>query len=275
MPSRSDSSSKQTPPIGGGAIPRVVIDLAPLVALAVLFISSDARFTFIDDEATTLNDAAQQTILAVFRSSAGAHRHLPLYDLLLHVWLALTGGAPVLLRVPSVLFFLVGVWVLSRAAPRIGGAQSATSMIWLACPLALRLPLRSPGKRILLFVSFDCGADLGVSTLRSCAQRSGLGAGLPAGGCAHLDELFRVDSARLARRGRMDRVDSQSAQRACSHPASRYCRGRASRRIHSALAHPIGLRKDVIGSHASVRAALFNAGYKVYVLLVSESVAPW
>ena len=156
MPPRSDSSSKQTPPVGGGAIPRVVIDLAPLVALGVLFISSDARFTFIDDEATTLNDAAQplQTILAVFRSSAGAHRHLPLYDLLLHVWLALTGGAPALLRVPPMLFFLVGVWVLSRAALRIGGAQSATSMIWLACPLALWLPLRSPGKRLLLSCFF-------------------------------------------------------------------------------------------------------------------------
>ena len=212
MPPRSASSSKQTPPVGGGAIPRVVIDLAPLLALGVLFISSDARFSFMDDEATTLNGAAQplRTILAIFRSSAGAHRHLPLYDLLLHLWLALTGGAPPYCACRSMLFFLAGVWVLSRAALRIGGAQSATPVIWLACPLALWLPLRSPGKRLLLFVSFGCSADLGVSTLRCSAQRSGLGAGLPAGGCAHLDELFRVDSARLARRGGIDRVDSRS-----------------------------------------------------------------
>src|ERR1700722_5005191 len=129
MPPRSRPSSKQTPPAGGGAIPRVVIDLAPLLALGVLFLSSDSRISFIDDEATTLNNAAQplRTILAIFRSSAGAHRHLPLYDLLLHLWLALTSGAPALLRVPPMLFFLVGVWVLSRAALRIGGAQSATS----------------------------------------------------------------------------------------------------------------------------------------------------
>ena len=33
--------------------------------------------------------------------------------------------------------------------------------------------------------------------------------------------------------------------------------------------------RDVISSHPSVEATLFNAGYKVYVLLVSESVAPW
>src|SRR5580658_8820838 len=99
MPPRPDPSSKQTPPVGGGAIPRAVIDVAPLLALGVFFISTDARFPFIGDEATTLNDAAQplQTILAIFRSGAGTHQHLPLYDLLLHVWLALTGGAPALL----------------------------------------------------------------------------------------------------------------------------------------------------------------------------------
>ncbi len=134
MPSRSTSSSKQTPPVGGGAIPRVVIDLAPLVALGVLFVTSDARFSFIDDEATLLNDAAQplRAILAAFRSGAGAYGHPPLYDLFLHVWLTLTGGAPALLRLPSIAFFLLGVWLVSRAASRLGGEASGTSTIWLA-----------------------------------------------------------------------------------------------------------------------------------------------
>src|ERR1700728_2845074 len=100
MPSRSGSLSKQTTPATAGAIPRIVIDLAPLAALAVLFFSSDSRFTFIADEATQLNSAVQPlpAILA-------AHGHPPLYDLFLHIWLAVTGGAPTLLRVPSIAFF--------------------------------------------------------------------------------------------------------------------------------------------------------------------------
>ena len=52
MPPRSDPLSKQTTPSTAGAIPRIVIDLAPLAALTVLFFSSDSRFTFIADEAT-------------------------------------------------------------------------------------------------------------------------------------------------------------------------------------------------------------------------------
>ncbi len=112
----------------------MLIDVLPLVALGVFFVSSDARFSFIDDEATLLNGAAQplRTIWAAFRTSGGAHHQPPLYDILLHLWLTLTSGAPSLLRVPSLLFFLAGIWVLSRAALRLGGEQSATSMIWLA-----------------------------------------------------------------------------------------------------------------------------------------------
>ena len=128
------SSSKGNTPVAGGAIPRALLDAAPLVALGVLLFTSDARFTFLDDEATILSSAAQPlraVIAGAFRSSPGAPPHPPLYDLLLHVWLTLTGGAPTLLRVPSFLFFLAGVWLLSRAALRIGGQLSGTSMIWL------------------------------------------------------------------------------------------------------------------------------------------------
>ena len=52
------------------------------------------------------------------------HEHPPLYDLLLHGWLRLTGGEIHLLRLPSVVFYVVGAWVLSLVAKRFGGAQS-------------------------------------------------------------------------------------------------------------------------------------------------------
>jgi hypothetical protein len=277
MPPRSASSSKQTPPVGGGAIPRVVIDLAPLLALGVLFISSDARLSFIDDEATTLNDAAQplHTILAIFRSSAGAHRHLPLYDLLLHLWLALTGGAPALLRVPPMLLFLAGVWVLSRAALRIGGAQSATSMIWLAClwPFGFHYGRLENGYSFLFLLI----AALIWAYLRYAAAPGGAAWALVCLLAVALIWTSYFGWILLALLGVEECMEWNRNGRSEHAAASRLAIAAAVLAVVSIpLWHSLlDSIRNVIVSHASVQAALFNAGFKVYVLLVSESVAPW
>jgi hypothetical protein len=276
MPPRSGSSSKQTPPAAFGAIPRVVIDLAPLVALGVLFVTSDARFSFLDDEATLLNGAAQpvQAILTAFRSSAGAGApgHLPLYDLLLHLWLALTAGAPALLRVPPILFFLGGVWLLSRAASRIGGEASGTSMIWLAAlwPYGFHYARLETGYSF----SFLLIAALIWAYLHYAAAPSDSTWALVCLLAVALIWTNFFGWILIAALG----VEEWIRNRGAEQPAApRLAIAAAVLAVASIpLWHTLrGSATAAISSHPSWRAAILNAGYKVYVLLVSESVAPW
>jgi hypothetical protein len=99
-----------------------------LTALALILYATNARFTFIDDEVTILSAAAapiSQTLQA-FRSGTGLHEHPPLYDLLLHLWLYLTHGSFPALRIPSIAFYILGLWLLARAAKKSPAAQAAT-----------------------------------------------------------------------------------------------------------------------------------------------------
>lgn len=108
-------------------------DIFLLTALALILYATNARFTFIDDEVTILSAAAApitQTLQA-FRSGIGLHEHPPLYDLLLHVWLYLTNGSFSTLRLPSIAFYIVGLWLLARAAEEIAGRPSGHSLLWL------------------------------------------------------------------------------------------------------------------------------------------------
>jgi hypothetical protein len=104
-----------------------------LLLLAILLFNTNRFFTFIDDETNMLGPAAQPT--GVFLSSLGAllrgHEHPPLYDLWLHFWLRMTGGAMDWLRVPSVVFFIAGLFCLSRAARLLAGAPGSTALLWL------------------------------------------------------------------------------------------------------------------------------------------------
>ena len=106
---------------------------ALLLLLAILLFNTNRFFTFIDDETNILGPAAQPT--GVFLSSLGtllrAHEHPPLYDLLVHFWLRLTGGAMNWLRVPSILFFLAGLFCLSHAARILAGGPGSTALLWL------------------------------------------------------------------------------------------------------------------------------------------------
>jgi hypothetical protein len=108
-------------------------DSSLLLLLALVLLSTNRQFTFIDDEINILGPAARPT--GVFFSSLGellrGHEHPPLYDIWLHFWLRLTGGAMDWLRVPSVLFFIAGLFCLSRAARLLAGVPGSTALLWL------------------------------------------------------------------------------------------------------------------------------------------------
>jgi len=267
MPPRSDSLSRQTTPSTAGAIPRIVIDLAPLAALTVLFFSSDSRFTFIADEATQLNGAVQS-----LRAILAAHGHPPLYDLLLHLWLAVTSGAPTLLRVPSIAFFLLGVWLLSRAASHIGGEPSGTSMIWLAAlwPYGFHYARLETGYPF----SFLLIAALTWAYLRYAATPSGQTGALV---CLLAVALIWTNSFAwilIALLGVEEWIRSRGSEQATAQRLA------IAAAVLVAASIPIrrtllDATKGALASHLSWRALVLNTGYKVYVLMASESVAPW
>ncbi len=255
-------------------MPRVFTDLAPLVALGVLFLSSDARFSFIDDEAAVLNRAAQPlgAVLEAFRSGAGPHPHPPLYDLLLHIWLALTSGSPQLLRVPAMIFFLAGVWLLSRAAQRMGGDLSGTSTIWL---VALG-PFGFHYARLMSGYSFSFLLIAAV-TWAYLHQVADPGPQAWALLCALAVLLVWSDYfgwillAWLALEELLRNRDD---------------RGAAAKRLSIAAAAllvasiplwraSIADARAALAAHLAWRAAILSVGYDLYALGVSESVAPW
>src|SRR6266699_3534415 len=81
-------------------------DAAPLLMLASVLFYTNRWLALTDEETSTLSAAAQNvtTLFAAARSAAGNARP-PVYELLLHLWLRITGGA-------------FAVWI-SRGAPGV------------------------------------------------------------------------------------------------------------------------------------------------------------
>jgi 4-amino-4-deoxy-L-arabinose transferase-like glycosyltransferase len=105
-----------------------------LLALGVGLVLTNPHFTFLDDETSIVWGAAQPAarILGYFLHGTGFHEHPPLYDLLLHGWLRLAGEEIWSLRLPSIAFYLTGIWVLAQAAARLAGARAGRALVWIA-----------------------------------------------------------------------------------------------------------------------------------------------
>jgi hypothetical protein len=106
-----------------------------LVIFGAILVATNPWFTMVDDEIAIIDVAAKPVLHTVgtFLGGAGQHEHPPLSDLILHGWLRLTGGDARLLRLPSIFFYILGGWLLTLAARRIGGQRAGY------CTLALFL----------------------------------------------------------------------------------------------------------------------------------------
>jgi hypothetical protein len=115
----------------GGGLDRLHFVILPLLGAALLL--TNRWFTEVDDECAIIDRAARPIVhtISLYLTGAGEHEHPPLYDLILHGWLRLTGGEQHLLRLPAVLFYLAGAWVLANAAKRQAGraAQGYTLLL--------------------------------------------------------------------------------------------------------------------------------------------------
>lgn len=114
------------------AITPLLRDAAPLLMLGSALFYTNRWLALTDDETSTLSAAAQNlnTILTAARSVAGSARP-PIYQLLLHIWLRITGGSFDLLRAPAIVCFVLGLWLLSRVARQFGGEEAGSALVWL------------------------------------------------------------------------------------------------------------------------------------------------
>jgi len=116
---------------------------AALVVLGAILMASNPWFTAVDDEIAIIDVAARPAwaTMKLFLSGGGQHEHPPLSDLLLHGWLWLTNGNIHLLRLPSVVFYLLGAWFLVQAARRMAGdrASNYTLILLLLWPFGFHL----------------------------------------------------------------------------------------------------------------------------------------
>jgi hypothetical protein len=104
-----------------------------LLALGAALLTTNSWFPAVDDECSIINAAARPAheTLMIFLRCAGQFEHPPLYDLVLHGWLRLTGGEIHLLRFPSILFYVLGAWLLAKAARHMEGSRSELYVITL------------------------------------------------------------------------------------------------------------------------------------------------
>jgi uncharacterized membrane protein len=104
-----------------------------LLMLGAAMVFSDPYFTFFDDEVQIISAAANPVAetMDLFIRGTGQFEHPPLYDLLLHGWERITGSQMRLLRLPSIAFYLLGIWVLVETARKRCGNHAATVVLWI------------------------------------------------------------------------------------------------------------------------------------------------
>jgi len=97
-----------------------------LIMFGAALMATNHWFTMVDDEIAIIDVAAKPMLHTVgaFLGGTGQHEHPPLSDLILHGWLRLTNGNAHLLRLPSIFFYILGVWFLVLAARRIAGERA-------------------------------------------------------------------------------------------------------------------------------------------------------
>jgi len=103
------------------------------LALGALLASTNRWYSEVDDEFLIIDSAAKslsQTV-GLYLHGIGEHEHPPLYDIILHGWLRLTGGNEHLLRLPSIFFYVLGTWILAKVAKHLGGVKSQICVLIL------------------------------------------------------------------------------------------------------------------------------------------------
>jgi hypothetical protein len=94
------------------------VALLLVVLYGVALFATNPRVTVFDDEASIVFSSGRDPldVLGSFLHGRGQHLHPPLYDILLHGWIRLSGGLTELLRAPSIVFSCLAIWLLGATA---------------------------------------------------------------------------------------------------------------------------------------------------------------
>jgi hypothetical protein len=257
-------------------------DGVPLLILAIELLFSLRLFSIGENEAIALNLASRPftTILAQFRYGIGTIAAPTFYLLWLHVWLFLSDGAQALLRVPSALFFIAGVYLLSRAAQFWGGELTANALLWVVSfwPYAFHY-----GSQTTVYsLAFLVIAALILAYLKFCAAPNRASWAVVCVLGLLLVYLSYFGWLVLIMLGVdywfRNRPPSGQVSDTASSPATARLLGTAAIVvILYAPMWPAVLREvwDAARNHPSAKTFLLSAGYNLYALTASESVAPW
>jgi dolichyl-phosphate-mannose-protein mannosyltransferase len=256
-----------------GVVAARTLAIFPMV-LGIALISTNRWFTEVDDECAIVDQAARplrQTVQR-FLNGVGMHEHPPLYDVLLHGWLRLTAGNIHLLRLPAILFYVVGVWVLSLAARQLGGASS---QFWTLA-LASLSPFGFHFGRLATWYSFGflLVSWLTLAYLRFLEQPRATNWVIFAAIAISLTYANYFGWAFLA----MIAIDYLLRNRHQLGHAARWLAATAAVLLIAYLPIFRAFEHEVsVGSrpHLSIFGFLIGAGYNLYLIFVSESVAVW
>jgi hypothetical protein len=105
-----------------------------LVLLGLVLFFTNPWFTIIDDEVQAFVPARQAAgqLIHAYWMGEGPHHRPPLFDLIHDGWLHVTSGNLLLLRMPSILFYLLGIWLLALAAGRLAGPSGMRNLLLIS-----------------------------------------------------------------------------------------------------------------------------------------------
>lgn len=98
-----------------------------VIVYAVVMVSTNARFTLIDDESNIIANSGHPALetLRLYLAGAGMHDlHPPTTDILLHFWLAATHDSFFALRIFANIFFIAAVLLIARCAGKLAGPRA-------------------------------------------------------------------------------------------------------------------------------------------------------
>jgi hypothetical protein len=253
----------------------IVQQVVPLLLLGIGLVTTNNSVTFMDDEASILGAASNplRTTLTQILSGAGKYEHAPLYEIILHFWLRWTGGNFDYLRIPSILFFLAGLFLLGRASRHLTGSSGGIAVIWVG----VLWPFGFHVGRLAAWYSFSffLAAGLTLSYFKYLEDQTfGRWAvlflfsaslvwtnyfGWAILGCLAIDQVLRSRSKEPA-----------ATPKALIGTAALLCVSFLPlfSVFRAAISHGMNL-------HQGARTILANAAFHVFSLFVSESVAPW